>query len=535
MDREELLKLIKELVAIPSVTESACESAPGEWLYARLSALSYFKEHPDFLKLIDTPLEGSQHRLKSLTARVDAAKKTRRTVLLIGHYDVVDVACYGENADAAFDTERLAEIFKADDETLYGRGTMDMKCGAAIETALIESFAKDESLFDVNLVMALVGDEENASAGMRGLLPALSEMQKEGLEFIAAVNTEPGEAGQSGAVGPMVFLGTLGKLMPAFYIRGRDAHVGNCYDGFSALLAASRLVCWAEGSPHLADPLHGRCQPSWICLDMRSMRDFYSVTVPDRAYAYFNCFTASESPADVTAQMRYAAAYAIDQTSQQMTASYRALLASGYAGSAFVPPKNSVYTLGELKTMAAARLGDGFYTELKKFTDELPNGDMRQRGIKLAEFIAERSGAVPPYIVCFFLPPWLPVRTTLTDDPRDAAAIAAVRSVERECLEKYGLEMREVEFFAGLCDLSYVGAKLSDEDVAAYAENVPGWGDLYSIPLPEMQALGLPVINMGPSGESPHKKEERLHLRYSLEVLPHLLVSLIKRLAGPCA
>ena len=51
----------------------------------------------------------------------------KRQVLLIGHYDVVDVKCYGDIAEHAFNADRLAEIFGADSDVLYGRGVMDMK------------------------------------------------------------------------------------------------------------------------------------------------------------------------------------------------------------------------------------------------------------------------------------------------------------------------------------------------------------------------------------------------------------------------
>lgn len=531
MDKNYLLSMIRELVSIPSVTESAEESQPGERIKARLEKLPYFAENPGFLRLIDTPLEGSPHTLRSLVARVDAAKRTSRTVLLIGHYDVVGVGCYGDVAQYAFDTEKLGEIFGADSEVLYGRGVMDMKCGVAVETAAIEEFAKDRTLFDVNLVMALVGDEENSSAGMRGVLPALAAMQEEGLEFIAALNTEPGEAGRSGIVGPMVFLGTLGKLMPSFYIKGRDAHVGNCYNGFSALLAASCLVCRAEGNPNLADPLHGTCHPSWICLDMKSIRETYSVTIPDKAYVYFNCFTTGNSPANVMKQMKGVAALALDDASRRLSESCAALETMGYDGLRFVPRSPVVYTLGELKAMAAERHGEGFEDELQKFIASIPPGDMRARGIKAVDFIADMSGAEGPYAVCFFLPPWMPPRTDFTDDPRDAAVVAAARAVERLCAEKYGLEMAEMEFFAGLCDLSYAGAKVSDGDVSALSENMPGWGSVYNVPLKEMQSLGIPVMNLGPSGEAPHKKDERLYLRYSLEILPELLKEAIRELS----
>lgn len=532
--RERLLKIIDELVRIPSITESDRESEPGFWIRERLGAHTYFREHPEHLLLIDTPLEGSSRKLYSLIARVDSATFTKRTVLMIGHYDVVDVRVYGDLAEYAFNPEELAKSFGSlgEDDVLYGRGSMDMKCGVALEIDMIEEFAEDRNLFDVNLVVAFVGDEENSSAGMRGILPAISEMQKEGLDFLAAVDTEPGEAGQTGMVGPMIFLGTLGKLMPSFYIKGRGAHVGNCYYGFSSALAVSNLVSSAEGNPALSDPLHGISQPSWICLDMGVMKHGYSVTVPDTAYAYFNCFTTTKSPALIMEQMQKVAAHALSMTNRQHLESYRGLIAKGYNGGEFIPQPSKVYTLIEITNMARKKYGAGFDAELKKYIDALPPGDMRERGIKIVDRIADMSGEEGPYIICFFLPPWLPLRTDLTDDARDRALVCAARAVERELMEKHGIGMTEVELFAGLCDLSYVGAKVSDDDVSVLENNMPGWGSIYKIPLAEMRALSLPVLNLGPSGEDPHKKTERLYLHYSLDILPDLLRSLVREISA---
>jgi len=47
----------------------------------------------------------------------------------------------------------------------------------------------------------------------------------------------------------------------------------------------------------------------------------------------------------------------------------------------------------------------------------------------------------------------------------------------------------------------------------------------------EMQSLGLPVINLGPSGEDAHKKTERLRLGYSLDILPELLRYAVKKIS----
>ena len=530
--RDELLKMIEELVSIPSVTESGNESLPGLWIKERLEKLPYFIEKKSHLIWTETPLEGSDIKLHSLVARVDAAVPTERTVLFIGHYDVVGVSVYGEMAKDAFDIKKMTKYFNDSDENMiYGRGTMDMKCGIALELDIIEEFAANRELYDVNIVAAFVGDEENASAGMRGVLPVLSKMKEEGTDFLTAINTEPGEAGHSGESGPIIFLGTLGKLMPSFYVRGRASHVGNYYSGFSSALALSRIVSYLEGNPHLADPLNGKCEPSWICLDMALMKKGYSTTVPERGYAYFNCFTTTNTPADVMEQMKVMSEYAMDQTLAQLTGSHRSLVAIGHESKGFNVPRPKVYSLEEITEIARKKFGSLFNEELASFIKDLPPGDMRERGIAVTDRIAEMSGLEGPYTVCFFLPPWLPVRTDITEDRRDRQTVEAAERIKKYLKEKYSMELKEVELFAGLCDLSYVGAKVSADDLKALERNMPGWGEIYSIPMKEMQSLGLPVINLGPSGEDAHKKTERLRLSYSLDILPGLLRYAIREIS----
>lgn len=535
-DRDRLLKMIRELVSIPSITESDAESEPAFWIKERLGAHEYFKEHPKHLRLIETPLEGKTDKLFSLIARVDASAPTKRTVLLIGHFDVVDTKPYGDIAEHAFNPDELAKILGplyGTDDVLYGRGSMDMKCGVALETDLLEQFADNRYLFDVNIIAAFVGDEENSSAGMRGVLPFIYDMKTdEGLDFLAALNTEPGEAGKTGHVGPMVFLGTLGKLMPSFYVKGRPAHVGNCYSGFSSALAVSHIICESEGNPSLSSPLHGISQPSWICLDMRVMKEGYSVTIPDRAYAYFNCFTTTDTPASVMESMLSIASNALRRTNEQLLRSYEGLACAGYDGSEFAPLPVKVYTFNDIVGLAREKNGAEFDEALKNYVNELPSGDMRERGIKIVDRIADMSGEEGPYIICFFLPPWLPVRTDFTEDAGDIAVVEAARAVENELLNRYGMKMTEVELFAGLCDLSYAGARVSEDDINALKDNMPGWGSIYRIPLEEMQKISMPVINVGPSGEDPHKKTERLHLRYSIDILPDILKSVIREISA---
>ncbi len=107
-------------------------------------------------------------------------------------------------------------------------------------------------------------------------------------------------------------------------------------------------------------------------------------------------------------------------------------------------PVQSIH-LEEITEIARKNYGEGFDEELALYIKDLPPGDMRERGLAAVDRIADMSGADGPYAICFFLPPWLPVRTDFTGEDRDMQTVAAARSVKNHLREKYGIEMREVE------------------------------------------------------------------------------------------
>jgi len=530
LDKEDLTCLIKELVKIPTVTESDSESLAVDFLYARLKETDYFKENETKLQIIETPREGSKYPLRALVAEVDAKKKTKRTAVLIAHLDVVPVECYGALMQDAFDCDALSSKLNAKEGRLYGRGVMDMKAGAALNALLIEQFAKNRNLFDINLIALFVCDEENSSAGARGVLPWLAKQKSErGVEYVCAIDTEPGEAGSSLEHGPMIYLGTLGKLMPSFYIHGVAEHVNACYKGFSATLAMSKIVSMAECAPQLADACNGFCETSWICLDAKTIRDSYTVTLPDKAYAYFNAFVTTGKADELLAKMKYIAALALKECCEQLSLSCKEIKRIGYAGVEFTTPEARVFTLEQLMSVAKSNTAD-FDKVIDSFIAALPQGDMRDRGIKIVDKIAELSGIKEPYAVCFFLPPWLPPRTDYTDDEKDTAVVKAAAKLIKIAKEKYDVTLKEVSWFGGLCDLSYVGGKITESEAKSYLNSLPGGNKLYSMPLDAMKQLGMPVINLGPSGENPHTADEYLNLVYSVDVLPQLLEEFIRLL-----
>ena len=544
--------LLRQLLKIPCVTASPEEDLGAQFIYKHLSALPYFQTHPQDLVLLDTPLEGDNRPLHSVIARVRPAAPSNKAVLLIGHFDVVETSMYGDVREYAFDPDALAEHLDravissealADLESgnyIFGRGSMDMKCGLALEMELLREFSEHPELFDVNLIFAAVADEENASAGMRGVAPYLAELQeREGLEYLAVINTEPSEPGRPQAKNPVIFTGTVGKLMPAFLCIGFESHVGNYYAGLNATLMSSNVVSLAEGNPDLADS-EGAASPPWICLDHKILREGYSVTVPNRAAAYFNCFATGKSPAAVLQEMLAIARKASLLTASQVEYSAARMRELGYAGPV-TPWKIPAMTFAEIHKAAAQKHGgaDAVNAHVRDFLQRRSeadaaagiSSDLRDLAIAVWQEIFILSGLAGPMIIVGFLPPYYPPRLPHGRTPRHAAMLRVVDETIAKAKSDYGLTIEQADLFMGLCDLSYFGFQGDERELTELAENMPGWQQVYSIPVQALLKLDVPVMNLSVIGWDAHKMTERVEKDYSLRILPELMHYTIARLS----
>ncbi|MCL2147306.1 MAG: M20/M25/M40 family metallo-hydrolase, partial [Synergistaceae bacterium] len=286
LKENEIKKLMLELVKIDSVTASPDgEKRAGLFIYEWLSKLDYFVKYPE--KLSRTDIKGKNYF--AVSAIVHAAKPTNRTVILTGHFDVVDAEDCGAIKEWAYDpeeyTKRIADI-KINDEArndlesgryLFGRGVADMKLGLAIEMNLLKQFSEDTGLYDANIMFLAVPDEEGDSYGMRAAVEPLCRMQEKGCEFVVYLNTEPSFVDGEHKNSPAIYNGTIGKMMPFYMCVGKETHVGKYSEGLNSLLIASYLNIISEGRDKRT-----------ACLYMRDQRRSYAVTLPERTAMYFN-------------------------------------------------------------------------------------------------------------------------------------------------------------------------------------------------------------------------------------------------------
>lgn len=539
-ERESLYSLLLDLVRVPSLSASKGEEALVRLIGERLAALPYFQDHPEDLRFL--AVEGDPLGRPDLWALVRADPPTARTVLLMGHVDVVDVDDYGPLKDLAFDAEALTEALAGQDlppsaradlacgDYLFGRGTMDMKCGLALEMGLIAAAAADRGRFGVNVAFLAVSDEENSSAGMRGALPYLARFRDEGLDFIAVIDTEPSDLGGGDEPVRNLFTGTVGKVMPFFLCVGRAAHVGASFDGLNANAVASRLNLELEGNVRYADGAGGEWFAPPVCLHQRDLLRAYSVTLAERALAYYNVLTVTRTPAQVLELMVEAARSALEAALDDHRRK-----AQVFAQASGLPWTDRGWKASVLTVADLSRSLEESGIDVASFRTEVLSGldgglDERQRSVALAEALLDRSGLKGPLVVVGFLPCYYPHRANEGKTAKERHVLEACRDLQERAREDFGETVGHVPFFSGICDLSYFGFDGDPADLDVLAANTPGWGSLYHVPLEALSSLDIPVINFGPSGKDAHKVTERLELTYSLEKAPRLLEWLLSRL-----
>jgi arginine utilization protein RocB len=85
------------------------------------------------------------------------------------------------------------------------------------------------------------------------------------------------------------------------------------------------------------------------------------------------------------------------------------------------------------------------------------------------------------------------------------------------------------DFFPFLSDASYAAFQGTQEDEDTLKENMPYWGKGWKIDIDAVRELNLPVIDVGVHGKGAHKYLERVHIPYTMKVLPELIKKITEK------
>lgn len=522
---DQLLNLLNELVSVESVTLSDAEKQFPLKVEQHLMRLTYYQENPSYISLHSTSDDRS-----FLTALYKHEEATK-TVVMISHFDVVDFEDYGDLKHLAFKpleltkallgrTSELPEEAKNDllsQNWLFGRGTMDMKCGLVQHMSLLEKASTEN--WKLNLLLLTVPDEEVNSVGMREAVPKLLEISEEHqLTYTLFLNSEPMFSQIPGDEGYYFYTGSIGKIMPGALCFGKETHVGEPLSGVNAPWMSSVLSQEVEWNENLCETVNEQKSPPPTLLLQRDLKKEYSTQIPHRSVSLYNLFLMKKNPADVMDTMKEIALTAAKKMESFMKEKYQAFN---------IDTKQTlnirVLSYEELKEYACRKTSKQHIYDLEQLVARETKGDSRDQCIQIVDQIAMLCQELAPMIVLFFAPPYYPAISS-NEDP---IIQQLSESLINNTFEQFGYTLTPVEYFNGISDLSYIGLQSNLTDMNKYHSNLPGDQNLYSIPFKEMSKLTAPVMNVGPIGKDAHKKTERLYLPFAFEQLPKILEHLL--------
>lgn len=559
-------EITKILVAIPSVSpDVGAENRCAEKIHELLAVESLAPTFWD---------SGDGRKNVACLLKSGNPNNTGRTIVLMSHFDTVGIEDFARFGDSnlSFQPDELAKVMQAtleqkesltaseqsalaalqSGEWMFGRGSVDMKSGAAINIAIMREFARaradgTRTIDDLagNLLFLSCPDEETESAGILSAIPELLKLrEEENLAYLGVINTDYTAPRDSNQDARFVYSGTVGKLLPSFYILGARTHVGEIYRGVDASHIAAELVSHVNLNSDWTDLWRGslggeeivEVAPPPVALRMRDLKLSYNVETAGEAFVYFNWLTLTLTPEDAMLKMDEAAHAALEAVRLRQEESFSDF---SLRGGQTRPPLNwqsvvldydSLYEKAK-KRWDAENKDEDFSGWLKSKTEEFTAiaKDGRELSRMIVAELAKVARIGGPAVIVFFSPPYYPsVR------PQENELTLAVKSV----LGESSAQIQFRGYYPYISDLSYLGL---DDGIEADAlkKNMPLFGmrdsndslfySLDSAKLNDIRALDCPVVNIGPFGSDAHGLYERVYMPYSFETVPQIIFETIVR------
>lgn len=514
-------QLTLDLAAMPSVNGTPGESAIVEYLHHRLTRHQAYRDGRMKLFLvpaIDDPLFRpvliAHMPAETAPGHGGSGSKTRRGVLLFGHTDTVGTSDFGSLEALAFRPLELTEAVKygalgpvageraKSGKWLFGRGILDMKSGVAAALTAFEALALRGT--ETDLFFSATPDEEVGSLGVKTLAAWLRDyLQQEGISLRAAVNTDytSWEKGDGGV--RHIYLGSIGKLLPAVYARGVPSHAGEPRSGIDPNLIVAAITKRVVYNRALCDEDGGEVSPYPVCLHQRDDKTVYDVQTAVSASAYYNLFHMRKSPGEQLLAFREAVRLAVTDVQE--------------AHPDVIPEDIPVLMFEELWS----QVGEEVQNDVRTFSDSLTlSQDLRERCRRITEYLLQKSGRSGPAVVVYFANGLVPkVNSGILVQERISTALAAFAG---ETGERFALH----RYFPYISDLSFLTPSPDWED-AAFARNFPAVFTASPPPLRE-----LPVLMVGTYGTGAHQPDECVDTEYTFGRLPVLLAWLTQRLGA---
>lgn len=539
----EILSLTKELVSINSINGTSGEKNIACFIEDYLRKIQYFINKPSNVfiqKLKNDPLDR-----RNVFALIEGEKgNSKKTIILHGHIDTVGVDDFGRLKEYAFNCDELMKKFRTMDlekdvkrdlesgEWLFGRGTCDMKSGVAVFLVIMKYFSENVKELEGNILLSINPVEENLHTGIIEAGKILYRLKnKGGLEYVLAINND--------YICPLypedntkyIYTGAVGKLLPCFYIQGKETHVGQCFEGFDASMVASELVRIINLNPKFCEGYNNEYTLPPSVLKMKDLKESYNVQTSYSSFVYFNYFVHNDLINNIIDKLKGAARKALDNVMLDINNKYKEYCKLVGIEYNKINYKTKVLKYEELYNEAKKIVNFDLDENISKLTDSLIKEkiDKREIPLKIVQYICEVSNLKNPIIVLFFAAPYCPHNTLKKEVEEEKKIYVEIEEISKEFSFGKKEAFKVMQFFPSLSDSSYLKVDDDDESIDKLISNFPQYEKLYNVPLKEIKNLNIPAINYGGYGKDAHKWTERVYMPYTFEVLPKLIIKTVKK------
>jgi len=532
--------LLMNFIKIKSHTKTVLERDIEKYLLERLQEMDYFKSNS--MNLGVYPLKNDALERSVIWGLVKG--KGKKTVILVHHHDTVDTDDYHTLREWAYNPDLLAEKLRdieltkevRDDlesgEWIFARGSADMKAGMAIQTVLLEEFSKQEEV-EGNILLLSVPDEENLSWGMRSSVALLEELKERfDLDYILLIDSETHlrEEMNTG----IFHTGSVGKMLPVVYVRGRKTHSGDIFQGFNPVVLLSQIAIETELNTNFSDVVEDAVSPPPSWSFFRDDKRFYDASIPEAAGGYFSILTLKKTPKVVMEQLEEICTQAFESVICRMNKSFSHYQEMGNRSGEKLLWKTNVKTFAQIFKEAIDQSGEKFLDDyrltIEKLKVDIDNAAISIPESNLAlisktlEYISDKT----PVVVIAISPPYYP-HVSLDDfKHQDLTGLDKVikEIANKVCNETY----KKSGYYFGLSDMSYTALNNSEEIIPHIKSNMPLFENIYDFPCEGMKRLSIPSINIGPWGKDLHKFTERVLEKDLVRQTPKLLEGVIQHI-----
>ncbi|MED0675307.1 M20/M25/M40 family metallo-hydrolase [Aneurinibacillus thermoaerophilus] len=532
--------LTRMLVGIKSINGTIGEVEIADFIKDVLLSFPYFQEHPE--NVWEQKIPNDSLGRKNIFALVRGLSDEKQTIIYHSHIDTVGIEDFGVMKQYALKPDELAEFFSGYErdkdvqkdaqsgDWLFGRGSVDMQSGIAVHLANVLYFTEHREELSGNVLLMLNPDEESQH---KGVITAISELERlkrhQGLDFVMAINNDFITPLYDGDHHRYIYTGAAGKLLPSFYIYGREAHVGDTLSGIDPNVIAAEITRRIHNNVELTENIEGELVLPPSCLYQRDNKEVYNVQTATSSYLYFNYFIYELTAKEVMDKLKDIAVEATREVEEKLSRNYKEFLIRTGLPAKSLSWNIEVTSLAEYMEELAEK---GMNPEQKAREVWEQNKDMEPRMLcfKIVEALQNMDSEKKARVIIFYAPPYLPHNYLNTDKERDRELLEAVRevlkAVEKETGEKFALK----KFFPYLADGSFLSLHETDEEILSLIKNFPEWENIYPVPVNEIRSLNISSVNIGVYGKDGHKWTERVYKPYTFGVLPGLIRAVTCRL-----